>query len=194
MVRAILYPMNRSVPRAVRVQLAHLFGAASSEASAESRGPGQWKRLLQKVLDELYRYVEVNVETDELHWFMICTAFAASSESLKEEDFWPGFSEGLIRLSFLLVGDYPDHRRRTTGKRKAEHYRLDRLRRMHYVQDQDQRLKVLLAAQNAGHPELSIDPRKALSEFRALHGFRASYREFMKWYKKAYPRDYSAVF
>ena len=94
---------------------------------------------------------------------MLCTAFAAANESLKEENFWPGFVEGMIRLNLLLLGDYPDHRKRKTGKKKAEHYHLDRLRRLHYLQNQDNKLKVLFAAQMFGFPKLSIAPRTALS-------------------------------
>ena len=186
--------MSNFVPAAFKVQLARLFGALSQEAVAQSRTPAQWKKTLQKVLDELYRYAQENIETDELHWLMICTAFSSAHESLKEESFWPGYVEGLIRLNLLVLGDYPDHRKRKTGKKKAEHYHLSRLRGLHYLQNQDQKLKVMLAAQAAGCPKLSLPPRTALSEFRAQHGYKASYRDFIRWYKNSYPQDYAALF
>lgn len=186
--------MKQPVPASFQMQLARLFGAASAEASVESRTPTQWKKVLQKLLDELYRYVQANIETDELHWVMICTAFTAAHEALKQEVFWPGYVEGLIRLNLLVLGDYPDHRKRKTGKKKVGHYHLHQLRQIHYLQNQNQKFKVLLAAQASGYPELSVSPLTALSEFRAEHGFDASYRDFMQWYKKAYPQDYSALF
>jgi hypothetical protein len=182
------------VPPAFQVQLARLFGAESAEAEPEVRTPAQWKRTLQNLLDEVYRYAQENVETDELHWFMICTAFAAAHEALKGKDFWPGYVEGIVRLNLLLLGDYPDHRKRKRGKKKDEHYHLGRLRKLHYLQNQDQKLKVLLAAQACGYPDLTVRPRDALSQFRSEHGFGANYRDFIKWYKLTYPQDYAAVF
>lgn len=178
---------------AVQVQLARLFGAASSEAQKESRTPREWKQTLRKLLEELYRYTRENIETDELHWQMLLSCFVAAHESLKEEAFWPGYVEAITRLAFLLLGDYPDHRKRRTGKKPADHYRLNRLRDLKYTQTQDQRLKVLLA-QAAGFPELAVAPRTALSEFREQYGYKPSYKDFMHWYKKAYPSDYAAVF
>lgn len=186
--------MKHIVPAAFQVQLSRLFGAASQEALTQSRSPAQWKKTLHKVLDELYRYAQTNIETDELHWLMICTAFTAAHESLKEENFWPGYVEGIIRLNLLVLGDYPDHRKRKTGKKKAEHYHLSRLRALHYLQNQDQKLKVLLAAQAVGFPKLSAPPRTVLSEFRAQHGYEATYRDFIRWYKSQYPQDYASLF
>ena len=50
------------------------------------------------------------------------------------------------------------------------------------------------AAGQTGFPELSRNPREVLSEFRRLHGFKPGYREFLDWYRKVLPGDYSAVF
>ncbi len=186
--------MKHTVPAAFQVQLSRLFGSESQEAFAQSRSSSQWKKTLQKVLDELYRYAQTNIETDELHWLMICTAFTAAHESLKEENFWPGYVEGIIRLSLLVLGDYPDHRTRKTGRKKAEHYHLSRLRTLHYLQNQDQKLNVLLATQAVGFPRLSVPPRTVLSEFRAKHGHKGTYREFIRWYKVHYPQDYASLF
>ncbi|MCK9636862.1 MAG: hypothetical protein M0R41_11360 [Methylobacter tundripaludum] len=186
--------MNTIVPRAFQVQLGRLFGEASREATAQERTPAEWKKTLKKTLDELYQYARTNIETDELHWLMICSAFCAANESLKEEFFWPGYVEGLSRLNLLVLGDYPDHRKRKTGKKKTEHYQLSRLRQLHYLQNQDQKLKVLLAAQAGGFPKLSVPPLTALSEFRDQYGYKASYGDFMRWYKNKYPQDYAALF
>src|SRR6266481_6447219 len=78
------------VPPGVEVQLARLFGAASSEAKMKSRTPAQWKKTLRGVLQELFRYLDANVETDDVHWPMLHSGLAAAYESLKGKDFWPG--------------------------------------------------------------------------------------------------------
>jgi hypothetical protein len=185
--------MPTTAPPSLKVQLAKLFGAASAEARSETRTPAQWRKTLRKLLDELYEYAKANVETDELHWLMICSSFAAAMESLKDEDFWPGYTEGLIRLSLLLMGDYPDHRRRKTGKKKDTHYKLNRLRTLHYSQDADQRVRTIFTAKAAGFPALTASPRDALARFREESG-GGSYRDFMSWYKLVYPEDYAALF
>jgi hypothetical protein len=186
--------MQRS---AVDVQMARLFGASSTEAAQVERTPAQWRRTLKKVLDEVFRYTEANIDTDETHWFMILSCFAAANESLKESQFWPSYAEAITRLSLLLLGDYPDHRKRTSGKKKSDHYKLSRHRSLHYLQSEDQRLKVLFAAhalRNVGFPSLSVPPREALSEFRAEVGYSTDYRQFMRWYKSHYPNDYALLF
>src|SRR5882762_9869894 len=81
------------VPPGMEAQLARLFGAASSEAKTKSRSPAQWKRTLRSILHELYVYLETNVETDDVHWRMLYSGFAAAYESLKGKDFWPGYIE-----------------------------------------------------------------------------------------------------
>lgn len=183
------------IPKSFKVQLARLFGSTSAEARVESRTPAQWKKTLKKLLDELYQYTRANIETDDLHWIMLCTAFASADEALKnEDDFWPGFVEGLIRLNLLILGDYPDHRKRKAGKKKTGHYRLNGLRQLHYLQNQDRKLNVLFAAHAAGFPKLSVAPRDALSKFRSEYGHEPNYRDFMYWYKNNYPKDYAALF
>lgn len=174
--------------------MARLFGAASVEATAETRSAAQWRRSLRKALDELHSYAQTNVETDDMHWFMICTAFASAHESLKEENFWPGFVEGLVRLNLLLLGDYPDHRKRKSGKKRNDHYRLNRLRSIHYAQNTDQKVRALYAAPRLGFPKLSVSPDDAMSEFRQRHGYGASYGQFIRWFKATYPTDYALLF
>ena len=189
-----LGPMSNSVPPAFKIQMARLFGATSAEAKNEHRTIEQWRKTLQKSLDEIYAYTEANIETDDIHWLMICSAFASAHAALKEDFFWPGFIEGLVRLNLLVLGDYPDHRKRKGGKKKSTHYSLNSFRSLHYLQDSDQKLRVLYAQPRLGFPELSISPLDAMSIFRNQHGYQASHREFMKWYKKNYPKDYASIF
>lgn len=182
------------IPRAVQVQFARLFGSHSAEANATSRTNAKWRRSLKQILRELDRYISHNVDTDELHRLLLLSALAAADESLNEDDFWPGYAEGMTRLALLLMGDYPDHRRRRAGRKTTEHYKLDRLRSAQWSQNARQRLQTLLAAGAIGVPELSRSPRDVLSEFRQRYGFRASYEDFLDWYRKVLPGDYAAVF
>lgn len=182
------------VPKSVQVQLARLFGSESKEAPKTHRTPAEWKTTLRKVLHELDRYVNANVDTDELHAFIIATGLFASDESLKVEDFWPGYVEGITRVLLALLGDYPDHRRRKRGRRSANHYSLGLYRSVHYSQSVEQRFRTLMAAGVFGVPGLSKPPREVLNEFRAQFGSKPTHAHFMRWYKKHFAADYTVVF
>jgi hypothetical protein len=183
-----------AVPRGMQVQLERLFGAKSSEAKTTTRTPAQWRRTLKKVLQELDRYVAENVDTDDLHHLILLSGLAAADESLKGADFWPGYVEGITRFALTLLGDYPDHRKRKTGRRADDHYNLGRLRSVQWVQSRRQRLNTLLAVGAVGFPELSAKPRDVLNDFRRRYGFKPSQDDFLEWYRKNMSKDYAAVF
>jgi len=159
----------------------------------KSRSPAQWKKTLRGILHELFCYLEANVETDDVHWPMLHSGLGAAYESLKGEDFWPGYVEGITRLALILMGDYPDHRKRKRGRKPEDHYRLSQRRSVQYVQTSNQKLRTLVAAPMLGI-ELSKDAHAALREFRDVAGYKVGYKEFFRWYRKKYPQDYAAVF
>lgn len=175
-------------------QLSRLFGADSTEARKTDRTVAEWKRTLRKVLHELDRYVQANVDTDELHFLIIASGLFAADESLKDEEFWPGYAEGVTRVLLALLGDVPDHRRRKGGAKSSDHYGLDLHRSLNYRQGSDQRLRTLLAAGVFRVPGLSRPPREVLNEFRSHYGHRPTWKQFLRWYKKNFPADYTAVF
>jgi len=183
-----------AVPRAMQVQLARLFGAESSEARRTGRTATEWKVTLRKVLHELDRYIQANVDTDELHAFMIASGLFAADESLKEEDFWPGYLEGMTRVVLCLLGDYPDHRRRKRGAKAKDHYSVRLHRTLQYCQDPEQRFRTLVAAGAFRLPGLQTPPREVLIEFRRRFGSKPTHAQFVRWYKKQFPDQYTAVF
>jgi hypothetical protein len=179
---------------ALQVQLSRLFGSGSKIATTSPQTPAQWRRTLGAVLDELEGYIAANVDTDVVHQFMLAVTIDAARQALKEEDFWPGYVEAITRISLLLMGDYPDHRRRKKGRKDQDHYKLDRLRTVGWSQNPQQRKTTLWAASQLGFPRLSADTMDRLRQFRDLYGYRASDLEFLEWYRKTYPEDYAKVF
>jgi hypothetical protein len=178
----------------MQVQLARLFGGESKEARQTQRNAKEWKATLRKVLHELDRYIQDNVDTDELHAMMIASGLFAADESLKDDDFWPGYAEGLTRVILTLLGDYPDHRRRRSGAKGAAYYSLSLLRGLHYPQSTEQRFRTLLAAGVVGLPGLKTPPRDVLMEFRRRFGSKPTHAQFVRWFKKQFPDQYTAVF
>ena len=186
--------VKTAVPEAMQVQLARLFGAESREARQTARTSKEWKATLREVLQELIRYIDANVDTDELHGVMIATGLWAADESLKEKNFWPGYAEGITRVLLALLGNYPDHRRRKTGAKARHHYYLGSERTLHYSQNAEQRFCTLLDAGAFGLPGLKTPPRDVLMEFRRRFGSKATHAEFVRWFKKCFPDQYTTVF
>lgn len=178
----------------MQVQLARLFGSDSKLAQSTARSPAEWRKTLRSVLHEMSRYIAHNVDTDELHRLMLLSGLAGASESLKEENFWPGYVEGITRLALVLLGDYPDHRRRKPGRKKDGHYNLNLHRSGYWAQSPSQRFRTLLAAGMVGFPSLSARPRDVLDQFRRKFGFGPDQKDFLEWYRGTYPQDYAALF
>lgn len=125
---------------------------------------------------------------------MIDSGLCAADESLKQEDFWPGYAEGITRVVLTLLGDYPDHRRRKGGAKSRHHYSLGSDRTLHYSQNAEQRFGTLLDAGAFGLPGLQAPPRDVLMEFRRHFGSKPTHAEFVQWFKKCFPDQYTAVF
>ena len=185
-------PVN--IPKAMQVQTARLFGANSKDAKTVRLSQSECKKVLKKILDEISHYLEENVDTDELHLLMLYSGLWAASESLNEEEYLLGYIEGIVRFSLLLMGDYPDHRKRKGGKKSASHYDLKRMRSIIYAQDSKQRLQTMIAASMIELPEFKKNTHTALREFRQERGYSASYKDFLRWFRKKYPEDYASLF
>jgi len=186
---------STTCPPAMKVQLERLLGASPFLQRFDNPSPAEWRAALRKVLRELDRYIAANVYTDEVHRIMLLSGLAAADESLKQEEFWPGYVEGITRLALLLMGDYPDYRRRRPGRRGRlpQRYQLSRCRQVHFVQSPTQKLITLMAAPLVGI-ELKTPPRRALAQFRNLFGSKPGHDEFLLWYRQTHPEDYAAVF
>ena len=188
--------IKRPVPKAMQIQLARLFGSESKAAGPEMRTATEWRKTLSAVLQEINRYIATNVDTDELHRWMLLSGLAAADHSLrlKDEDFWPGYAEGITRLALMLLGDYPDHRKHKSGRKKDGHYKLSASRSVQWIQTPEQRFRTLFAAGRIQYPELSASPRDVLEEFRWQYGFQPDHSDFMEWYRKHFPKDYVLLF
>jgi len=178
----------------MHVLLSKLFGKVSQKTLPNSLNSKQCKDILDQLVNELYFHLNENVRTDGLHREMLLSGLYAAKESLKESDFYLGYIEGILRFSFLLMGDYPDHRKRKSGRKKSDHYKLNMLRTVNFLQDDEQIFRTILAAGTTGFPHLSINPFQALDKFRDEYGTKASHRDFIEWYKEHYANDYAKLF
>ena|SRR5271170_1929741 len=180
-------------PPAMKIQLGRLLGASSFTRRFDNASPAEWRLALRRILRELDRYLAASVHTDEVHRLMLLSGLAAASESLKQEKFWPGYVEGITRLAILLMGDYPDYRRRRPVRHQHGFYRLDRFRDVCFQQTPEQKLRTLMVARQVGI-SLKASPGRALIEFRRKFGRKAGPADFLAWFRRTHPEDYAAVF
>ena len=175
--------------------LEYLFGSKSKQARSAARTPTEWRKTLLALLKEMDRYIAKNVDTDQVHQEMLQWSLAAAHVALEEdEDFWPGSVAGITRLALVLMGDYPQHRRWTPGRKSDDHYSLDVHRCVQWTQTPEQRFLTFIAAGKLGFPKLANSPQDVLDLFRERFGFKPSQAQFMEWYRKNLPEDYAALF
>jgi hypothetical protein len=178
----------------MQVQLSRLFGAQSKHARDETKTDVQWRSTLKTVLSELQAYLDANVDTDEFHLMQIYSGLLAASEALKHDDFWPGYTEGITQIALTLLGEYPDHRKRSSGRKDADFYKLTRERTVQWTQTPEQRFRTLFHIGLTGFPQLSESPVEVLRKFRDQYGFHIDHATFLEWYRKNFSKDYAAVF
>src|SRR5260370_19420386 len=170
---------SSTVPEGMRVQLSRLFGNGSRVGKATTRSDREWRRDLLSVIKEIDRYLSANIRTDSVHLLMLHSGLFAADESLKQKDFWPAYAEGITRLALILMGDYPDHRRRKGGRKDDTHYKLARMRSCYYTQSDLQKLHTLIAAPHIGIA-LQSNPDAALHEFRRQFGLKPGHDQFLR--------------
>lgn len=147
---------------------------------------------MRAILRELDRYRRATVRSDQLHELALHLALSSAQDALKTDEFWPGYTEGITRFAFLLMGDYPDHHARKGGKRRSDHYDLRLHRTLFYSQDGPQQKRTLFEAWRIFRLPKSFD--EVIGEFRDQHGYSATDSDFIKWLKRNYPAAYAAVF
>ena len=178
----------------MQVQLSRLFGTESSHAKRMPKTNAQWRKTLFAILEEIQRYIDANVDTDEFHRAVLYSGLFGARESLKQEDFWPGYVEGITRVTLALLGDYPDHTRRKSGRKDADFYKLNLNRTVQWSQDPEQRFRTLFRVGLVGFPRLSESPVAVLDKFRDRFGYKVNHATFLEWYRAHYANDYATVF
>lgn len=182
------------VPLSMKCLFGRLFGELSYVARENYKTNSQWRSALNKVLMELNKYLEENIVTDDDHMKMLKTSLASSEAHLSSEFFWPGYLEGILRFAFILLGDLPNHTRKNKGRKKIDHYNLRKFRKINYYQDTKQKLSTLYFAPHKSGIELNEDIDSARRQFHKVNNGKRSERDFLKWYKENYPKDYVKVF
>jgi hypothetical protein len=125
---------------------------------------------------------------------MLYSGIYAAREALKTDDFWPGYTEGITRVAFMLMGDYPDHRQRKFGAKPRDHYSLRAFRTQVWQQSDLQRLNTLLMVPRFGLPKLSTNPEDLWNEYKRQLGSDWTPKEFLEWYRTEHPQDYAKIF
>lgn len=175
-------------------QMARLFGAQSKFANADYLTDAEWRIAFKKVTVELYRYMRQNVDTDPPHRELLESAFLCASHDLDTEDAYIGYIQALTRLCLVLMGDYPDHRkRRGKGKGKG-YYGLQMCRSLEYTRSPNQRLWALDASRLLFVEGCDVKVFDELNKFRRQFGYEPTIADFLRWFAAEHPVHYAATF
>lgn len=179
--------------------LSQVFGKESNVVTKKEKTDTEWIKILNRLAQELEKYSEANVNSDEFHMKMIKSGLHSATHSLheNEEEFSKGllgYVAGLIKFSFALIGEYPNHLKLKGGRKKKDHYNLVRFRNLFYYQEAYQKVNTLIYAYKSGFVDLEKDPNMLLIKFRQKFGPDKSYNDFLNWYKQNYPMEYIKIF
>lgn len=185
-----------TAPESLKNLLLCLFGDIKISNKTE-KTEKEWRETFLKILKELDQYLKENIETDEFHTLLIHSGLASAHMYIEENKNFDqallGYIEGIIRFSLSILGDLPNHSKRKGGRKKVNHYELNRLRELHYSQSPSQKYHTLILAYQGGF-DLKTNPEIAMRNFRNQHGYKKDYGDFLKWYRINYPLDYAKVF
>lgn len=170
-----------------------LFGCKSRDSQKYERTEKEWKELLKKYVVEIQEYLNENIETDSIHMERLLAAASSSETALRKEDYLPLYIEGLIRLIFTLIGQSPEHCRRKGGRKAKDHYKLDKYRNICYIQDSQQKYRLLHFASQ--HHYISIQHmRSVYYDFCKEFTYYEKKKKFINWFKEKYSDDYLRIF
>ena len=178
----------------MQVLLARLFGAQTKAASKTLLSDAAWRAQLKNLLGELHKYQLANVRTDEFHELVLASGLASADAALTQDIFWPGYIEGVVRFALTLMGDYPDHRRRKRGRKKAGHYDLNLHRSIAFHASSEQRYRSLYQSVDLCWMGNKSKMWELMGPFYKAYGTNRTAREKLDWFRKTYPQMYSRAF
>jgi hypothetical protein len=177
-----------SVPISLQGSLQSMFGWGTKIGSSTHLSDSEFKKVVEKVLNELERYLSKNVQTDPFHQEELQRAIKSAKLYFNDEYWWPGVFEGLVRLSLLLMGDLPTHEKYSKGKKDNDYYRLDLHRSVGWFQNNSQKIRMIYYAERLG----KLD-KKLWQLRKEFHESKES-TDFILWFREKYPTEYAKVF
>lgn len=184
-------------PLSMEYLFSEIFGSQTYHDFVGEHSFGKWKKEVLKLLKAIKKYILINLDTtDGLHkadLLMLCDQYEIDLKESKTIDQINLLAiEFLVKSNLMLMGMMPKHFFRNKVNRN-EHYRLDRRRKVVYLQSNQQKVLTIF--------DLTDDYRYAgkLPEYNRLTSvFNKDYKrdsgKFIDWFKREYPEIYLEVF
>jgi hypothetical protein len=150
----------------------------------------KWKHIVTMLVSKLELAVELNVQTDTYHRDDIqrhlrCLRYALKEKQLAE----PHCIIALIALCFELLGGSPYNADMKHARWKRDFF-LRRFRRLHYIQDDMDKVRLIQHCGRLEEFRKVVDPDVVDDHFRKLRTFR----KCLEWYESEYPALYCKLF
>ncbi len=176
------------LPPSFECLLQSMFGWGTKIGSSTYLSDSEYKKVIGSILNELEKYLSDNVHTDPNHQEELQKAIKSAQLYFNEEYWWPGVFEGVVRLTLLLMGDFPRHEKYSRGKKDEDFYKLNLHRSVCWIQNSSQRMSMLYDAERLG----KLD--KKLWQLRKEFHENSKYKDFISWFREKYPTEYAKVF
>ncbi|MFA6449363.1 MAG: hypothetical protein WCX65_07850 [bacterium] len=128
--------------------LTNMMGGKRCHGSAGHHDLNAWKEVVGKIFKSLKKHISYNVEsTDNFHKKEMLQECKRALENISEAEIVHHVNEAAIirltYLAFLLLGQQPDNKDKNILNR-AEHYKLDKFRKITCSQTNDQKIQLFL--------------------------------------------------
>ncbi len=155
-------------------------------------GEKRWKAILGRISTAIEKAVKQNVITDNFHKSELEKYITGLKEACKKKECYdPSIILSLVSIIFELLGGAPDYTSQRRMNRNDD-YVLTSQRKLQYFQSPYQRVKTILRASRENAYSKFHKHDDLFNEFALT--FRSDAEEFLKWYKKKYPKVYLMIF
>ncbi len=170
-----------------------LLGGNTSYGHAGTVTSKYWIKDCRRLIEELEKYIEANVNTDKNHLNEIRYQIVVMKGTLRGKsslDREPILITALAKLCLLLLGDRPKHLRKKRVN-KPEFYILQNVRTLQYHQTPKQKAIVIKRECTTGNTQ-KLEGEEIKNLERRLKSLSSI--EFVNWFKGDYPNIYAELF
>lgn len=152
----------------------------------------RWKSILSRIVTAIEKAIKQNVITDHFHKSELEKYVDDLKKCCKKKECTdPSIVLSLVSIIFELLGGTPNYTNQRRMNRNGD-YVLTSQRKLQYFQSPYQKVKTILRASQENAYSKFHNHDDLFSEFALT--FHSNAEEFLKWYKKKYPKVYLMIF
>ena len=179
------------VPLSFEHLFSHIFGKKKYHGFVGRHQLNVWRKQVYKLIKVIIKFINYNIDiSDNFHkndLLKTCNnALTETSRAKTIEEINISLIENLIIIIIKMFGKMPDNWHKKTINRR-DYYKLDKYRKIAYIQTSDQKAQLILALCNK-------EPYKNELYNKFWFDFHKDSQQFVDWFKNVYPKIYMEMF